>query len=477
MDKSITRIAIALAAFLAAAQAYATDYTMSVLAGQANSGVSQIEPGVFSMAKDVTIGPDDTFSLSGVKEIRMGKGVCLWLEGKSDLRASGRAKVTRTNALATPKGINIDYSPAAGGENTKVANIDFEYASLRSLGSQGMDVENCTFSYANGELSSNGALVTGPTGGVYNITNCEFTKCTVPAIAGAATYYCGLNIKGCKFTDNNTSNTNKPQINLTVGGALPITIEDCTFIGTGRNRVGGIGVANLMSAKGENKVLIRNCEIRDHRYGVTGTGSMHIEVRDCNIADNNHETNPMNGGSGINFSGYNYGLDGVISGCHIENSLWGVTLVGCDNVSLGEIGNPASPGGNTFANNGNNDTPYDLYNNGTTDVMAQNNTWSVPAQTAENIESVIFHKADDASLGLVTYMPAKENAGAHDIEGAARGITFDGRLIHASGTLSIYSITGQKVGESTTAEFDARPLPTGIYIARCGKNAIKFSKR
>ena len=40
---------------------------------------------------------------------------------------------------------------------------------------------------------------------------------------------------------------------------------------------------------------------------------------------------------------------------------------------------------------------------------AQGNTWGVDEQTAEKIESVIFHKADNESLGLVIYMP-EENA-------------------------------------------------------------------
>lgn len=453
-------------------------YTLESLSNVAESGVSKIEPGIYLMANDVTVTKRNSFSIAGVKELRIADGVCLTLECKPDLNSAERVKITRASDDDAPKGIKIDYSStSATATNIKVANIDFEYASLRNLGTVGMDVDQCTFSFANGALNSAAALSTGPSGASYNITNCEFNQCEVPAIAGSANYYCGLNIKGCKFFDNNTANTNKPQVNLTVGGNLPVVIEDCVFIGEGRNLVGGIGVANLAAGAGENMVIIRNCEVRNHRYGITGTGPMHIEVHDCTIVDNNHETNAMNGGSGINFSGYYYGLDGVISGCHIENSLWGVTLVGCRNVSLGEVGNPSSPGNNVFVNNGNGGVPYDLYNNGTTDVMAQNNTWSVSEQTEENIETVIFHKKDDSKLGLVTFMPANTSAGLTDALVSNNPLYFDGSTIHSeAAAIDVFSITGQKIGSSATHAFDASNLSPGIYIARSGNHAIKFNK-
>ncbi len=454
-----------------------TQYTMGSLPKAADSGVTAVEPGLFAMSQDVTVSEANTFSLSGVKEIRLADGVRLTLNCPADLRAENRVTVTRATPTAAPEGIVIDYSPASPAANVKLANIDFSYAALRSLGTTGLDVEGCTVAYANGKFNTIGAIATGPSGATYNITDCQFSYCTVPAIGGAANSFCGLNIKGCTFTDNNTSNTNKPQINLTVGGNLPVVIEDCKFIGSGRNMVGGIALGNLTAASADNKVYIRNCDIRGHRYGITGVGPMYMEIRDCMIVDNNHETNPMQGGSGISLAGYNYGLDDVVSGCHIENSLWGITLVQCRNVSLGEVGNPASPGNNVFVNNGNGGVPYDLYNNGSTDVMAQNNTWSVPAQTAENIETVIFHKPDDSRLGLVTYMPAKDNAGSGSITAAPSELVIDGNHIIAPGRISIYSITGQIVDRSDSGSYRITRLPAGIYIARCGSQAIKFSKR
>jgi hypothetical protein len=116
----------------------------------------------------------------------------------------------------------------------------------------------------------------------------------------------------------------------------------------------------------------------------------------------------MNGGSGISFYDPYLKTQAVISGNHIEGSLWGVTVIGCKDVSLGQPENTDidSPGGNVFKNNGNGGQLYDLYNNSTLTIYAQNNTWNVTEQTQEQIETVIFHKTDDASLGEVIYWPA-----------------------------------------------------------------------
>lgn len=487
MKRFFTQLSV-VAAIVAAAPTYiiaaeyvapvsVAPYTMSALAKVAASGVTEIEPGVYAMAKDVTISAGNTFSLSGTKTIKMADGVRLTINCSPDLQPASRVTITRASDQDKPQGIVIDYDATAIEPNVKASNIDFEYVALRNSGSTGLDVDNCSFSYANGALNSVAALSIGNTNVTYNVTNCRFTQCTVPAIAGAANYYCGLNIKGCTFTDNNSSNTNKPQLNLTVGGSLPVVIDDCVFEGAGRDKVGAIGVGNLLAANADNKVYISNCDIRDHRYGITGTGPMYMEIRDCVIVDNNHETNPMQGGSGISLAGYNYGLDAVVSGCHIENSLWGITLVQCRNVTLGEVGNPASPGNNVFVNNGNGGVPYDLYNNGTTDVMAQNNTWSVPEQTEANIETVIFHKPDNDKLGLVTFMPAKDKAGINGIPAAPTTLTFDGKTVSAPGPIKVYSITGQLLASTASQAFDASALAPGIYIARCGNSAIKFTKR
>lgn len=142
---------------------------------------------------------------------------------------------------------------------------------------------------------------------------------------------------------------------------------------------------------------------------------MSITIKDNTLTDNKYEENPMNGGSGISLYDPYQLTTAMISGNRIEGSLWGVTVIGCKDVNLGrtDVGTDDenyNAGGNTFKDNGNGGELYDLYNNSANTVYAQNNTWNVSSQTQEEIETVIVHKADDATLGEVIYWPAANGA-------------------------------------------------------------------
>jgi len=423
--------------------------TPASLASIAESGVTDEGNGVYCFANDINVNASDVFSIAGAKVLKLKDGVIITVNGKSDFEAPSDAHLTITRASETdfPSGIlmlNETSTPAS------FKNIDFEYAGLHNFSATGFDIDNCTFTECNGKLSSIAALALGSSDADFNITNCTFTNCTVPAIGEGANAYCGINIDGCTFVNNNTQNTNKPQINITVGADRLVAIRNCKIQGAGLNMVGGIAVGNLLSKAGTNKVIIENCEITEHRYGITGVGAMNIEIRNNRLVGNNHETNPMNGGSGISLAGYGYGLNSIISGNHIERSLWGVTLIQCAEVNLGQVGNADSPGGNVFKDNANSGTPYDLYNNGYTSVYAQLNTWSVPEQTAEEIEKVIFHKNDDPSLGDVIFMPAADPAGITDAVSdpdSAPAIYYDlqGRPVENPGHGTYIRVQGAKI--------------------------------
>lgn len=423
---------IAAASLTAAAGEYVTPgtgvvYTPVMLASAEGSGVSDLGDGSFRFDNDITISESDSFSIGDATTFKLADGVCVTIKGKSDFRAPAekRLTVTRASESDEPKGFYLQNDTPTPDVFT---NVDFCYAQLRSFSDTGFEMEGCTFTECNGKLSNTAALALGKTGAEFKVTNCTFTDCTVPAIGTAANYFCALDISDCTFIHNNTSNTNKPQINITVGGENLVAIRNCKLDGGGLNMVGGIAVGNLVAFNATNRVVIENCDISEHRYGITAVGGpINMEIRDNTLLNNNHETNAMNGGSGISLSGYNYGLNAIISGNHIENSLWGVTLIQCADVNLGEVDNPASPGGNVFKDNGNGGKPYDLYNNGVNTVYAQLNTWSVDEQTAEEIEKVIFHKADNPALGEVIYMPAASTQGIEDliIEGASAHRYYD----------------------------------------------------
>lgn len=451
-----------------------TNYTLASLAEMEDSWVVSEGDGVYVMTGDVTIPADCSFSAEGARILKMADGVTFTIEGYADFEApETRLLVTRAAESDRPRGINIDYESLTE-EVVRFANVDFEYVGLRNTAVHGFDVDNCTFRYATGALSTIGALTLGNTDACFTITNSTFEYNEVPAIGCAANYACGIHIENCTFTDNNTSNTNKPQLNLTVGGSHNVTVKDCTLTGAGRDKVGGIAVGNLVILGGDNNVIIEGCTIKDHRYGITGVGPMNMQIRNNTLVDNNHEINAMNGGSGISLSGYGYELNAVVSGNHIENSLWGITIINCNDVNLGEVGNPDSPGLNVFLNNGNGGMKYDLYNNQANTVYAQNNTWSVDEQTEEEIEAVIFHKHDNSALGEVIFMPALSPNSVRDI--VAAPISVNGGRIVSSGPVDIYNAAGVMV-VSRAKDPSLSQLAQGVYVARSGNASLKFAVR
>ena len=173
---------------------------------------------------------------------------------------------------------------------------------------------------------------------------------------------------------------------------------------------GGICVSNMLGLAGTNNVEIIGNEVSDNRYGIALYGQMNAVVNDNVLMNNNYESKPMNGGSGVSI--YGMGVQNVyMSGNHIEGHFWGITNIKYTAdpfLNLGNLteGDNYNPGGNVFVNNGNGGVLYDLYNNSTADVMAQGNTWNVAVQDEASIEEVIFHKVDNNALGLVTFMPA-----------------------------------------------------------------------
>lgn len=423
-----------------------SNYSFESLSAISGSNVTKTAPGVFEISDDLTIAEGDTFTLDKGATIKMASGVYIYLQGTSVMDGGDqRTTFTRLNDDATPAGIR-----ATSSDTFKVQNVDFEYIGLSDYSAKGAVITDCSFTKSNGKISSTGAITCGTSESAYVISGCSFKECAVPAVGTGANTFCDLLIENCELYDNNSDNSNKPQLNLTVGGDKPVVVRGCTITGTGRDKVGGIAVSNLLVAPGSNKVLIEKNTISDNRYGITATGPLYIEVRDNVLLNNNHDPNPMAGGSGISLAGYNYGQSGIISGNHIEGHLWGITLIQCDDINCGQVDNPDSPGGNVFKNNGNGGQAYDLYNNGINTVFAQLNTWSVPEQTEAMIETVISHKKDDPSLGEVIFMPAASN----------NAITIDANDTEAS----YFTLQGVRV---------AQPESGNIYVVRKGDKAFK----
>ena len=230
--------------------------------------------------------------------------------------------------------------------------------------------------------------------------NCEFYSNEGATIGSPANGQSSPQILNCQFTNNVTSNANQPQINLGPGAQDSIRIVNCTIEGGGHDMSGGIAIADL-TGTGETKILLKNNEIRYNRYGYNQQGYNLSSVIVGNyFIDNNLETNPMNGGSGISIYGMNTNNKAKLRNNTISGNLWGITAIYYHDI---DMGTEDDWGHNLIYGNGNGGTEYALYNNGYNDVTAIGNYWGGDEAFAE---SVIYHRPDlGETYGLVTYLP------------------------------------------------------------------------
>ena len=446
-----------------------TTYTFQSLSEIMDSGVTK-DGSTYEVANNITISVNDKFQIENGITVKMGNTVQLRIDGSANFEATERVLFTRSSNIALPKGVYIMDDINV----TKFKNIDFEYCGLRAFGDKGLTVDNCTFRYNNGKLSGSGALSFGQDNTCYTITNCTFESNEVPGVGGPANLRCGCIIENCTFIDNNTKNSNKPQINISVGGDNEVIIRDCTLTGAQRTKVGGIAISNTNALEGANIVTIENNDIRGHRYGITTNyGHQQVTIKGNKIIDNCYAASAAAGGSGISIYD-NVGVQTVvITNNHFEKNWWGITVIGGGEVNVGKTEDPSAadynPGGNVFKDNGNNGKLYDIYNNTALTIYAQGNKWGVDEQTAEKIETVIFHKNDDASRGEVIFMPAMEEGGVSDIVTDDENIQFiNGEIqVQSAETIIIYTLSGQMVQEfnDVKGSVDISSLQKGLYIA------------
>ncbi|MBQ9668356.1 MAG: right-handed parallel beta-helix repeat-containing protein [Prevotella sp.] len=359
---------------------------------------------IYQIYDSDTIAAGDRFVMDDGVTVQFDDDVQLVIEGEADFNLTKGSLFDSAYDDADyvrPVGIYVNSMQA----ELTFANCQFYYVGLRASAASRVTVSHCDFYNNNGAIGQ-AALIMSTGDAAFSIDGCTFEGNAKAAISSAANYFTPVSITNCTFRRNGQNNGNTPQLNLTV--SEQVSIEGCTIEGDPtKTMVGGIGISNFYALDGTH-VTIRNCDIRDNRYGIGLTGTSDIRIENNRLVDNCHETNPMNGGSGISLYDPYRNTTAVIAGNHIEGSLWGVTVIGCKDVNLGQptATDIQSPGGNTFKDNGNGGQLYDLYNNSDLTIYAQNNTWNVSEQTEAQIETVIFHKNDDARLGQVIFMPA-----------------------------------------------------------------------
>lgn len=354
--------------------------------------------GTYFINNTLTISATDTLKITNPTVIRVASSIRIEVSGTiiSD-PLQGRVVFTAqdtTTAATNFRGFRFDNSQGNVFRNTVVS-----YGGGIQLISTGALFEYCTFR-RNGSSNVSGAITYSSCNPI--IRYCMFEENARSAIASAANITGSPKILNNVMIRNTTDNSNRPQINIGPGAADTIYIIG-NYIEGLYNMVGGIGISNLLGT-GSAKVVVRDNFVVNNRYGYAQIGNnISSRIEDNYFIDNNIQGLPASGGSGINFQATGSGNTAIVRRNLIKGNLWGITIQGQANPNLGTLENN---GGNVIFDNGNAGQTYALYNNTALPVQAIGNYWGT--NDPSEAEQFIFHQPDQASLGLVTYLPIHE---------------------------------------------------------------------
>lgn len=444
------------------------------IANADNSTVSvdNDNPNTYYVHKNITISANDKLVVDKDYWVYFGKEVLLNIEGTIEAIAPNQAYFTVENPeTETYQGIRLDEFSVA-----TFKNISFSYGGgIRALSGQFL-AEKCSFSYMHDKGISTGGAISFSRG-LPKIINSQFLHNETPAVGSAANAKVGLIFENNYLENNNTKNSNRAQINMGPSGEdQQIIIKNNTIIGNRSNtKVGGIAVASLVGI--DSFAVIEGNIVKDNRYGVTLVGPKSGgDIVYNHLINNNSENLPMQGGSGISITqpGNVLGNEVRILENHIEDNLWGITLIGeATNIFMGDA---TTPGNNFFYQNGNNGETFALYNNSPNEVIAQGNCWIAPSTTdLSAIENVIFHQVDDPSLGLVDYSNPACTLGVNNQEQATIAIypnpvedLLFWQTNHPIQQIEIFSMNGEKQMQLSpkNAAISVKHLAKGVYLVQ-----------
>lgn len=363
-----------------------------------SGGVVSFSNNTYFVNSALTIAATDTLRINQPAVVRVASGIRIEVSGTiiSD-PVSGMVYFTAidtTTASTNFRGFRFDNSQGNVFRNTDVSyggglqliasSALFEYSSFRKNG------------------SSNVSAVITYSASSPIIRYCLFYENARSAIGSGANVTGSPHIIGNILIRNTTDNSNRPQINIGPGAADSIYIIS-NYIEGFYTMAGGIGISNLLST-GSTKAVVRDNYVVNNRYGYAQIGNnISSVITDNYFGGNNIQGLPASGGSGINFQASGSGNTAIVRRNIITGNLWGVTIQSSANPNFGTANDP---GGNIFYENGNTGDIFALYNNTALPVTAIGNYWGT--NDPLEAEAYIFHQPDQASLGLVTYLPILE---------------------------------------------------------------------
>ena len=261
-------------------------------------------------------------------------------------------------------------------------------------------------------------------------------------------------IEGNLIRRNNLVNSNPyPYINIGLQGVNSPTIRGNTILGGDSFRSGGISIWNDCYG------VIEGNHIEGCGYGILCYQfNANPFINDNTIVDNDTNPDTVNWGFGIACNGENAP---VIARNRIQGHNYGIAIINGGQPNVGNLANadPDDDGMNQFLGNGLGGTLYELYNNGTNDISAENNWWGT--MDPQEVEDRIVHSVDDPLLGTVDFEPLLDVSGIADgsEEPNVGGDSGDG--FGSPG-----SLPGAD-GIAVVAGLEARPNPTrdGVALA------------
>jgi len=434
----------------------------------ASGGVVTFNSGTYFINSALTISATDTLKITNPAVIRVAAAIRIEVSGTiiSD-PSSGKVVFTAidtTTASTNFRGFRFEDSQGNIFRNTTIS-----YGGGLQLIASGALFEYCTFR-RNGSSNVSAAITYSSSSPIirYNY----FIENVRSAIGSGANVTGSPMIMYNVLINNTTDNSNRPQINIGPGAADTLYIVG-NYVEGLYPLAGGIGLSNLLST-GSTKAVVRDNFVVNNRYGYAQIGSNISSIIADNIfLDNNTQNNPALGGSGINFQASGTGNTAIVRRNIMSGNLWGMTIQGVANPNLGTADNP---GGNVFYDNGNTGLIYALYNNTALPVNAIGNYWGTndPVQ----VEDYIFHQPDQASLGLVTYLP---------IQTLEPEIESFGFLMSDNPSLStdVFGVIDQNAltidvtlpaGTDITSMIPQIGIPLGVITDPAGGEPIDFSQ-
>lgn len=443
------------------------DWTLDDIAAASPSTIT-ISGDTYTLTENLTVALNDTLTINSDLTLQIASGVRITVFGTFSVTADATV-FTAVNEAEPYNGFRFEEL-----SQINIQNATIEFGGGLQVLTESFTLNNCILKN-NVSGTATGATVT-LSRGMPIITNNSFLFNNNPAVSSGGSNLVSAYIANNYIEGNNQTNNNRPQINMgPTRENDTLKIIGNTIIGD-RTKImaGGIAVANLLGS-GTIRAIIENNTITDNRYGLTITGgNSYALIKNNIIEDNNTQNNPALGGSGINLNTNNTGMNVIVTGNEIRRNLWGVTMQGQANGNFGDAAD--NPGGNVFADNGNNSIVYALFNNTPNAVMAMNNCWVEGGLgTLAEAESVISHVVDNASLGEVTFDPVNcENLSVDEPllssfmfypNPAKNAIHFNNNQMFQR--LTIYSLEGKQLYETNVTQGENRvelTLPTGMYF-------------